>query len=101
MSEQVIRNILTAVAQYVDGLLKVYGIPDNDRSDNHIKSACAMLLIFMRPVSELAEPVEEYRSRECVPGFAFVQARMNAPPQVNVPDVLQKEQGAFQFTDFS
>jgi hypothetical protein len=91
MREQAIWNILAAPTQRRDGLLKVYGIPENDRSDNQVKSARAMLLIFMRPVSELAKPVEKYRPRQCVPGLAFVQSRMNATPQVNVPDVLQKE----------
>lgn len=73
--------------------------PEDDRRDHKVKAAGAMLLVFIRPVSDFAQPVEEHRAGEGITRLALVQPHMDAPPQVNVLHVLQQEQRPFQPAD--
>ena len=52
------------------------------------------------PVAEFAQAVEEHRPRQGVSGLALVQADVDAPAKLDILQVFQREEGAFDPAEF-
>ena len=88
-------------AQGGDGAFQVHGVPEDDGGDDQVKAAGAIALVLEAAVAQVALPVEEDRTGESVPSFAFVEADLNTPSQLGVFHPLQHEKRPLDAADFA
>jgi hypothetical protein len=76
-------------------------IPEHNGRPKQIQAAGPITLLFEAAVADLAPPVEEDGSGQCVAGFPFIQANMNTPMQFNALRPVQGEQGMLNSSRFA
>ena len=100
MSDQVVGDHLSTLAQRLDGAFQIDRVPEHDRRDDEVQPAGTIALVLIRPVAEFAQAVEEHGSRQGVSGLALVQTGVDPPTELDVLQVLQGEERAFESAQF-
>lgn len=77
-------RLVSLLAQVIDHALQVNSVPQNDCGDEQVQAAGAMPLVFIQPVADLAETIEEYSTAKRILLLAFVEAYVTAPAQLGV-----------------
>jgi hypothetical protein len=88
-------------AQVVDRALQVNGVPQNDCGDEQVQAAGAMALVFIGPVADLAETIEEYGTAKRILLLAFVESYVTAPAKVGVLEPIEGKKCTFQLAEFT
>lgn len=101
MAQDVVGNILSGHAQGLYSPAKTDGVPENDRGDDEIGSGGAMLLVFLGPVADFAEAVEEDSSGKVVPDLSLVQTGLHPVAQVGLEHLFECENRAFDAPDLT
>ena len=65
-----------------------------------IQAAGAIALILIGAIPDLAEPVEEHRTRQRVPRLSFVESASDPTPERRIPKPFESKQGSLQSTVF-
>lgn len=81
--------------------LKIARVPENDRGDEKVEAGGTIDLIFEGSVTDLAQAIEEERAGERITGLALVQAGLSTPPQVDILQPVEREQGSFDPADLA
>jgi hypothetical protein len=71
----------TALPKGIYGPLEVHRIPERDGGDHQIQTAGAISLILIGAIPNLAQPMEEHRTREGIPSLSLVQSASDTTPQ--------------------
>jgi hypothetical protein len=58
-------------------------------------------LVFIRPVTNFAEPVEEDRTAERILLLAFIETYVTAPTELGVLQPIKRKESTFQLAEFS
>ena len=65
VGQQVIGHVL-GLAQGGNGTAKIPRVPKDYSGNNEVEARGAMLLVFIGPITDLAKPMNEHRSRKAV-----------------------------------
>ncbi len=69
---------MTLAVKFCDDFLKVDGVPESDRRNDKIQSACSVSLVLERPISELAESIEEHSASKGILGLSLAQSPLRS-----------------------
>jgi len=72
--------------------LQIDRVPEQDRGHHQVKATGAVALVLETAVPDLAQTVEEDGAGQCVLGFSFVQADLDAAAQLDVLHPVEREQ---------
>ncbi len=86
---------LAAAGEGLNSSLDIDGVPKRDSCCDEGESAGPVSLLFEAAVPDLPEAAEKHCSCECIAGLAFVEAGMNAAPEVDALQPGEDEQGPF------
>ena len=90
----------TTLPECIHGSFEVHRIPERDGGDHQIQTAGTISLILIGAIPDLAQPMEEHRTRERVPSLSIVQSARDTTPQRWVAKPFESEQSSLQSTVF-
>ena len=96
--QKVFIDRLALFAQPMDSASQIDGVPQHDGGNDQIQPAGSVALILKASIAQLAQAVEEDRTRQGVLRFAFVQPQLHPLAEFRALKPLQREQGPFQAT---
>jgi hypothetical protein len=82
------------LAQGGHSALKIPSVPQDDRGDEQVEAGGPVLLVFIGPIADFTEAMDEHGARQTVAGFAFVELLTGRAPQFRVVDPVEGEQRA-------
>ena len=101
MSEVSGFRTVSLLAQVINRALQVNGVPQNDCGDEQVQAAGAMALVFIGPVADLAETIEEYGTAKRILLLALVESNLTAPAKVGVLEPIKGKKCTFQLAEFT
>ena len=65
------------------------------------QSTGAIALIFRFTIPDFTQTVQEYRARQRVTGFSFIQSRLDPPTKCRIAEPVDHKQRSFNTANFS
>ena len=81
MRQQLLVALHSFTLQGIDRSFHIDGVPQRDSCR---QSAGAIALIFRFTIPDFTQTVQEYRARQRVTGFSFIQSRLDPPTKCRI-----------------
>lgn len=100
MREQLLVALHPFTLQGIDRSFHIDGIPQRDSCRHQRQSPGAVALIFRITIPDFTQTVQEYRSRQRVTGFSFIQSRLDPPTKCLIAEPVEQKQRSFNTVNF-
>ena len=98
--QQVIRDVF-GLAQGGDGTLEIAGVPQDDGGHDEVEAGGAMLLVFVGPIANFPETMDEYRPGQAVTGLTLVELLAGFATQLGIFNPVEGKKGSLQPSQLS